>query len=152
MKDRFDILRRIRAEFGSEVAAVTMIDVLDGMFSHTASTAFSDTLETFETLRTTNTCCAKVIDSAAFVAISEVSLASGDTRCPMMTAEGFEAYLGVPLFVNEEVVGALEVIASAPRHWRKDEIALLERFARIFETQLDGNRAADNVIKLRQVR
>ncbi|WP_298839459.1 GAF domain-containing protein [uncultured Roseobacter sp.] len=152
MEDRFDILRRIRLEFGSEITSVTRIDISEGKFSHIVSTVFSDCLEAFETPRLSTTCCARVIETGRPFMIADMSRTNGDVCCPMMTAEGIAAYMGVPLFTGGYAAGALEVFARKPREWRDDEVDTLERYARIFETLLDDQRVGKKVSLLRQVR
>ncbi len=47
----------------------------------------------------------------------------------MMNAEGFKAYMGIPIFHNDTVSGAVEVMSRQSRDWTALEKAALAVFA-----------------------
>ena len=58
------------------------------------------------------------------------------SEVPTVRSLGVRAYLGVPVFSDDEVVGSLCVIDLEPRAWRDEDVATLEALALSFEREL----------------
>lgn len=85
----------------------------------------------FSSTRTPNTCCDVVIKTSAHFAIEANSNEPFGATCPMMTSQGYEAYLGVPIINNGMCVGALELMDKSPRLWTPRQINKLQEFSNV---------------------
>lgn len=126
--------------FGSEVAALSRTDLKPGYFTHMLNVDDSNSTDFFDAFDDGTTCCAAVVNHRAAVAIENTSNIVGSPLCPMMQAEGLKAYLGVPIYMNGVVIGALEVMFREPKRWRQDDVDTLSKFARIAETFISAPR------------
>jgi PAS domain S-box-containing protein len=71
-----------------------------------------------------------VVQSRAPVAVPDVRAAGRDSEQEPVLAEGYAAYLGVPLYGREGALhGVLAVYAQRPRAWREEEIEALAALA-----------------------
>ena len=70
-----------------------------------------------------------VVAAAAPVAYEDVRTDPRTAGLTVVRAGRVAAYLGVPLFSGQHVVGALAVFGPDPRAWTEDDVALLARLA-----------------------
>ncbi len=63
-------------------------------------------------------------------------------RVPTVQALGIAAYLGVPLRLNDLVIGALCVVDFEPREWDADDIDSMHDLAAIAEHEIESRAAA----------
>jgi PAS domain S-box-containing protein len=71
-----------------------------------------------------------VVQSRQPVAVPDVRLANRATDQEPVLREGYEAYLGVPLYGREGALhGVLAVYAQRPRSWREEEVEALAALA-----------------------
>lgn len=151
LSEKVSILSHVRELFGAEVAALSRMDLRPGYFTHLLNAAYTAAPDSFDAPDHGTTCCAAVVDRQAPVVIDDTSEIVDGPLCPMMLAEGLQAYLGVPIFMNGVVIGALEVMFREPKRWRQDDIETLSKFARIAEAFLSAPRE-DAAPKLRVVK
>ncbi|NQY61508.1 GAF domain-containing protein [Cognatishimia sp.] len=151
MSGEVSILKMIRSTLYADLASVSRTDLRPGYFSHIVDTDASPMAEKFESPFLSTTCCAAVIDSQEPLIMEGLKFDDNLPQCPMMKAEGLKAYIGVPIYANDLVVGAVEAICREPRVWSTTDLEHISKFARLIETLMPIEGQEVHVPKLRLV-
>lgn len=151
MSGEVSILKMIRTTLGSDLSSITRVDLKVGYFSHLVDTGASPTAEKFESPFQETTCCAAVVSSEEPLIITGLELNDCIPQWSMMKAEGLRAYLGVPIYVNDRIVGALEAICREPRVWSETDLEHIMKFAVLVESLMPDEEIEVRVPKLKLV-
>jgi GAF domain-containing protein len=151
MGEKISVLILVRRTFDVDLASLSRVDVKDGHFSHLVSTARQEQIDEFASPYLPTTCCATVVRQKEPLLINAASQTKTGPQCPMMKAEGYEAYLGVPIWLNGAVVGALEVVARTPMNWGQAEIDRLSKFGKHVQDRLQAGESHLDLSELRLV-
>ncbi len=93
--------------------------------------------------------CKHVVASGEPLVTSDARLSPSLKDNPAVTALDVVAYAGVPLVAAGQAVGAFCAIASEPREFSADDVALLQELARGVETQI-ALRIANEALRERE--
>lgn len=135
--EKLNLFALVQGEYRADAVAISRTDLFPDQFKHVVFSDHSSDVEQFTTPRGPYTCCLAVVETGKPLMIPSGSRDALPFDCPMMRAEGFKAYLGVPLVVGGRVIGALEVMARQERAWSASDVARLQDFARIAQSLVD---------------
>jgi len=141
----------MRQDFSADLAAITMVNLDGSSFVHVLSHDLSDDTEIFAHPRGPRTFAEYVISTQKPLAVTELAYALDIPKCPMMVAEGYEGYLGVPLTHKGASIGAVELIMRTPRRWTDAEATRLHSYAKAIGARMDLGDTND-FCKARRVR
>lgn len=121
--ERFDRLTRLAAQFLIAPAAfLSLVDEHRDFYK--SAVGFGEPLATTREMRG-RTFCQYALQSAAPLVIDDVAAHPVYRVGPTVTTLGVAAYLGVPLLVDQQVIGAMCVVDMTPRAWTPDEVRVL---------------------------
>ena len=150
MEDKFGVMVQIRKDFGVDILAITRDDLDPENLCHYVLSPYSDTLEEIQTPANDDIFSSVVMTTEAPFAVPELSRLEPSEICPLMKAEGYEAYLGVPLSIDGVVIGALSVMSRYPRTWTAADQTRLSSYGRIVETLLTDPQEGPAELELRR--
>ena len=130
-----EIVKKAAAELNSPIALVSL--VLDQVQFFKAHIGLPPVLASARgTHRDVSFCQFVVRDGKTF----EVNDASMDTRIPQHVVKEYniQAYLGVPIMVNESVMGSLCVLDTKKRGFSKEEHISLNKLAKLVNDRLEA--------------
>ena len=130
-----EIVKKAAAELDSPIALVSL--VLDQVQFFKAHIGLPPVLATARgTHRDVSFCQFVVRDGKTF----EVNDASSDPRIPQHVVKEYniQAYLGVPIMVNETVMGSLCVLDTKKRGFSKEEHMSLNKLAKLVNSRLEA--------------
>jgi hypothetical protein len=128
-----EIVKKAAAELNSPIALVSL--VLDQVQFFKAHIGLPPVLASSRgTHRDVSFCQFVVRDGETF----EVTDASNDPRIPQHVVKEYniQAYLGIPIKVNETVMGSLCVLDTKKRSFSKEERSILEKLAKLVNIRL----------------
>lgn len=151
MSGEVSVLKMIRSMLNVDMSSVSRVDIKAGYFSHLVFSEELATPEEFESPFLPTTCCAHVVMSGKPLIIEGFN-AENDAipNCPMMKAEGYKSYIGVPIHMDKMVVGAVEGIGRNPRAWSGLDLEQITKFARLIEALISdkGHGALTSTLRL----
>jgi PAS domain S-box-containing protein len=112
-------------------------DLLVAIAYHTASDPRGTVLRRDEGL------AGKVLATGRPMAVADYSHWEG--RAAQYTNAGFPAYVAVPVWWGDQLLGIIDVGDAVPRVFSEDDIALLERFTPLAAAAMENNRLVGNV-------
>ena len=140
--DRFDrVTRLVRGVLDVPVCLVSLIDEDRQVFKSAAGLA-----EPWATRRETpltHSFCRHVVAADAPLVVTDARTDPRVRGNPAIDELKVVAYLGVPLRLSGQPIGALCAIADSPRAWTEREVDLMHDFAAIIDGEIDLHRLAD---------
>ncbi|HET9013643.1 MAG TPA: GAF domain-containing protein, partial [Gemmatimonadaceae bacterium] len=125
--ERFDRLTRLAAQFLMVPAAfITLVDEHRDFF--TSDTGFGEPVAAARQFGG-RTLCQHTLRSATPLAVDDTAADPHYASVPSVAAFGVGAYLGVPLIVEGQPIGAMCAIDTTPRSWTGDEVRVLSDLA-----------------------
>lgn len=125
-----DVMLRLKLEFMVDVVAFSRVGDPPDRFRHVMLTHHSSDIEVFDMPREMPSFCGIVLETGRPFAVGCLPEYCGGDDCPLMRAEGYNAYLGVPVMGSHGPVAALQLMAHEARDWSDRDIAVLERYSR----------------------
>ncbi len=119
--ERTEFFVDLRDEFSVEAVALSFLSKNKTVLTHYVLTKSHPEVETISLPKDPLVCVIPVIANSEIVACPSISRTNGKLDCPVMRAEGLEAILSVPLFVDLLGATALSVMNAKPRIWNKSE-------------------------------
>lgn len=124
----FDLITQLAVEL-LEVPVSWISLVTSSRQFFKASTGLREPWATMRQTPISHSFCRRVVERAATFKVEDARLHSQVRTNPAITDLGVIAYLGVPVMVDQFVIGALCAIDSQPRLWRDSDLAQLEDLA-----------------------
>ena len=128
-------------EAGKSILNLQMGIVSKVYGSHYELVAIEDVCDEFkvgDVLDLSATYCKDVVTTGKTIAITEIDGVQGLQHHPLYAARALEAYIGVPIIVNDEVWGTINFSSMALRtnSFSSAEIALVEAYANLVADSL----------------
>lgn len=127
------LLQQIKRDYDVDIVIASVKDASNGICNHHMLSQHSSEIEVIEGLAAIDTCTGKVIHNGDDFELQSISTTPIDVRCTLMKAEKLEAFLGSPLFVGGQCVGAVSIMSKNPRIWNDEDRNKLKEFARLVE-------------------
>jgi HD-GYP domain-containing protein (c-di-GMP phosphodiesterase class II) len=109
------LLEQCQAQLGIDAASVLLYEPQAQSLEYAASLGFRTAALKFTRLRLGESYAGRVAQHRKPIHVSNlVAAPDGLVRAPLLTAEGFVAYFGVPLVAENQVKGVLEIFQRAP--------------------------------------
>ncbi|MEA2436064.1 MAG: hypothetical protein QOF65_620, partial [Thermoleophilaceae bacterium] len=132
------LLTRVRQVLGTDTAAVYRLDDEEQMLVAHAAQGLEEDVERGVRVPMGRGFAGVVAERRAPVRSSEIS--GLELVSPLMREEGIDWLLGVPLIVEERLLGVLHVGSREPREFTGDDVALLELAAERLAVAIDHSR------------
>lgn len=137
-KDFTEELNKINQLLGSDFAIISRVKGDDYEVAYVASEL--TTVNQGDHFETKNTYCNEVINSNETVTYDQVGIIQAMVLHPIYTAMQLEAYIGVPLRHNGDVIGTLNFSGFLPKSngFSEQEIAKVHKLAGDIERSIDA--------------
>lgn len=131
----FDALAQsVQAKLNCKACLISLVqdDALIAL-GHSAS----DTPKGLRSIPARDTVCAHTVRGGVFLRLADIQSDPVLRNIPTVAAMGIGAYMGVPLRVNGEVVGALCALSSEARLWTQAEAQYIEAVGDLAESKIE---------------
>ena len=109
------LLEHCRAQLGIDAASVLLYEPQTQSLDYAASLGFRTSALKYTRLRLGESFAGRAAQQRTIVQVPNLSREpDGLARAPLLAAEGFEAYIGVPLVAENQVKGVLEIFQRTP--------------------------------------
>jgi GAF domain-containing protein/anti-sigma regulatory factor (Ser/Thr protein kinase) len=132
------LLERLRDLLGADTAAVLLLDAAGENLVARAAKGLEEEVQAGTTIPVGGGFAGRIAAERKPVALPTVDNTS--VLNPILLEKGIESLLGVPLIVDERVIGVLHVGTLSPRTFTEDEAALLELAAQRVAVAIDRAR------------
>lgn len=131
----FDALAEsISARLGCDLSLISVVHE-EALLALGHSDAPGDGAGRLSVLR--DTVCGHTIDAAQLVNVPDIRQVAHLKQRPAVATFDIGAYLGVPLWREDVVVGALCALSHTPRIWQDSELRYLRHVADLAESKID---------------
>ena len=120
--------------FHCDLVAFSRVDKEANQYVHWFLSSHSLEADTFRSPFNPGTFCNRVVTSQELFTVNSLASGPASITCPMMVAEGFDSYMGAPIFNSGECIGAFEVFCINARVWSQEEKKMALKCATIVET------------------
>jgi signal transduction histidine kinase/CheY-like chemotaxis protein len=142
----FDRLARLAANFlGSPVALVSLVDAERQFFK--SCIGLPEPWASRREAPLSHSFCKHVLATREPLVINDARLHPLVKDNPAIADLSVIAYLGIPLAVDDQVIGSFCVIDGNPRSWTDDEIALLRDLAESVITEIRLRSERDQLVR-----
>ena len=128
---RPSLLHQLRDHFRVDAVIVSVKLRHGNLAQHFILSKHSESVEKIENPRKPGSVTTHIIENAEVFRVASINSTPRNLTCSFMKAENLEAALGVPVYVGEESVGSILVMASKARIWSEDEVAKLQAYAEL---------------------
>ncbi|MFN8608979.1 MAG: ATP-binding protein [Vulcanimicrobiota bacterium] len=134
-EEAYDRFVRLAADLiGVPIAKVSLVDSHRQFFK--SAVGLKEPLASLRETSLDYSFCQHVVNQRGALTIEDARHHQLVKDSPAIAENNVIAYLGVPLSVSGEVIGALCVIDSRPRQWTSEQLRILEDLAAALNTEL----------------
>jgi HD-GYP domain-containing protein (c-di-GMP phosphodiesterase class II)/pSer/pThr/pTyr-binding forkhead associated (FHA) protein len=124
------LLEQTRTQLEVDAASILLLDPLTQTLEYAANLGFRTTALQYTRLRLGESLAGRAAQLRKVVHVADLAATpDGLTRAPLLAAEGFIAYYGVPLVAEDQVKGVLEIFHRTPLSAGQEWVGFLEALA-----------------------